>query len=67
MFLDADKTGYPDYYEELVPRLLPGGLLLIDNVLLRGGVTDPQDERERIMDLRAPPPISTSGLKSYGS
>ena len=50
VFLDADKTGYPDYYEELVPRLLPGGLLLIDNVLLGGGVTDPQDERERIMD-----------------
>ena len=49
-FLDADKTGYPDYYEELVPRLLRGGLLLIDNVLLRGSVTDPQDERERIMD-----------------
>jgi caffeoyl-CoA O-methyltransferase len=49
-FLDADKPGYPDYYEEIVPRLVPGGLLLIDNVLLRGGVTDPQDERERIMD-----------------
>ena len=50
VFLDADKTGYPDYYEELVPRLLPGGLLLIDNVLLRGGVTDPHDERERSID-----------------
>ena len=50
VFLDADKTGYPDYYEEIVPRLLPGGLLLIDNVLLRGTVTDPQGERERIID-----------------
>ncbi len=50
VFLDADKTGYPDYYEELVPRLVPGGLLLIDNVLLRGGVTDPQDERARLID-----------------
>jgi caffeoyl-CoA O-methyltransferase len=49
-FLDADKTGYPVYYEELVPRLLPGGLLLIDNVLLRGRVTDPQDDRERVMN-----------------
>jgi caffeoyl-CoA O-methyltransferase len=49
VFLDADKTGYPDYYEELVPRLLPGGLLLIDNVLLRGRVTDPQDARDRII------------------
>jgi predicted O-methyltransferase YrrM len=50
VFLDADKTGYPDYYEELVPRLLPGGLLLIDNALLRGGVTDPQDETARVVD-----------------
>ena len=50
VFLDADKTGYPDYYEELVPRLLPGGLLLIDNVLLGGRVTNPQEERERIID-----------------
>ena len=50
VFLDADKPAYPDYYEALVPRLLPGGLLLIDNVLLGGGVTDPHDERERIMD-----------------
>ncbi len=50
VFLDADKTGYPDYYEEIVPRLLPGGLLLIDNVLLGGRVTDPQDDRERVID-----------------
>jgi caffeoyl-CoA O-methyltransferase len=49
-FLDADKEGYPDYYEEIVPRLLSGGLLLIDNVLLSGTVTDPHEERERIMD-----------------
>jgi caffeoyl-CoA O-methyltransferase len=50
VFLDADKPGYPDYYEEIVARLIPGGLLLIDNVLLGGAVTDPQDDRERTMD-----------------
>jgi caffeoyl-CoA O-methyltransferase len=50
VFLDADKPRYPDYYEEIVPRLVPGGLLLIDNVLLGGRVTDPQEERERVMD-----------------
>jgi caffeoyl-CoA O-methyltransferase len=49
-FIDADKPGYPDYYEEIVPRLVPGGLLLIDNVLLGGRVTAPQEDRERIMD-----------------
>lgn len=40
-FIDADKTGYPAYWTELVPRMRPGGLILLDNVL-RGGrvVTD---------------------------
>ena len=39
-FIDADKTGYVDYHEELVKRLRPGGLLLVDNVLAFGHVTD---------------------------
>jgi caffeoyl-CoA O-methyltransferase len=50
VYLDADKRGYPTYYDLIIPRLVPGGLLLIDNVLLRGQVTDPQDDRARIMD-----------------
>jgi caffeoyl-CoA O-methyltransferase len=50
VFLDADKLGYPDYYDLIVPRLLPGGLLLLDNVLLGGRVTDPRDERATTMD-----------------
>ncbi|MEU8243751.1 O-methyltransferase [Actinoplanes missouriensis] len=43
VFLDADKTGYPAYYDEIVPRLRPGGLLVIDNVLRGGQVLDPRD------------------------
>ena len=50
VFIDADKTGYPTYYDLTIPRLVPGGLLLLDNVLLRGAVLDPQDDRARIMD-----------------
>ncbi|MYT28378.1 O-methyltransferase [Streptomyces sp. MspMP-M5] len=41
VYLDADKSGYIAYWEELVPRLRPGGLLVADNVLYRGAVTDP--------------------------
>nr|WP_246268743.1 class I SAM-dependent methyltransferase [Nonomuraea typhae] len=40
-FVDADKAGYPAYYEEIVPRLVPGGLLVLDNVFLGGRVLDP--------------------------
>lgn len=45
-FIDADKISYPAYYEELLPRLRPGGLLALDNVLRGGRVlhaTDPAD------------------------
>jgi caffeoyl-CoA O-methyltransferase len=39
-FLDADKSGYRSYAEELLPRIRPGGLLLVDNVLWGGSVVD---------------------------
>jgi caffeoyl-CoA O-methyltransferase len=37
-FIDADKRGYRGYWEELVPRMRPGGILLIDNTLLHGRI-----------------------------
>lgn len=43
-FIDADKTSYPDYYEEIVARLRPGGVAVLDNVLLGGRVLDPPDD-----------------------
>ncbi len=39
-FLDADKRGYRDYAEQLIPRLRPGGILLVDNVLWHGAVIE---------------------------
>jgi caffeoyl-CoA O-methyltransferase len=39
-FIDADKGGYRDYYEEIVSRLRPGGVVLVDNVLWSGRVVD---------------------------
>ena len=43
-YLDADKASYPAYYAELVPRLRPGGVLAIDNVLMSGRILDPADD-----------------------
>jgi caffeoyl-CoA O-methyltransferase len=45
-FIDADKQSYPLYYEELVPRMRPGGLLILDNVLRSGRVLDPTPQAE---------------------
>jgi caffeoyl-CoA O-methyltransferase len=39
-FIDADKSSYLDYYEELVTRVRPGGVLLVDNVLWSRRVID---------------------------
>lgn len=38
VFIDADKTGYIDYYELVLPKLRPGGIILADNVLFHGQV-----------------------------
>jgi caffeoyl-CoA O-methyltransferase len=50
VFIDADKTGYPDYYELALPRVRPGGLILLDNMLQGGRVLDPQTEQARVVD-----------------
>jgi predicted O-methyltransferase YrrM len=44
-FVDADKGGYGGYYEQMLPLLRPGGLLLADNTLWGGAVADPEDHR----------------------
>jgi len=51
-FVDADKTGYLSYYEELVPRLSPHGILAIDNVLWSGRVLDPTADDDDTEALR---------------
>lgn len=52
-FVDADKESYPTYYEEIVRRLRPGGLVVLDNVLLGGRVFDEAEQGERVTAMRA--------------
>lgn len=40
VFIDADKVGYSDYYELVVPRVRQGGVILADNVLFHGQVLE---------------------------
>jgi len=46
-FVDADKPGYVDYFERLLPLIRPNGLLLFDNTLARGRVVDPDGPADR--------------------
>ena len=43
VFLDADKTGYVEYYEAVVPRLSDHGVIVADNTLHGGGVLEDGD------------------------
>lgn len=52
-FVDADKIGYHDYYEEILPRLSPTGVLLVDNTLWSGQVCDPDATDDDTVALRA--------------
>ena len=40
VFIDADKPGYLDYFELVLPRLRSGGLIIADNVLFHGQVLE---------------------------
>jgi len=51
-FIDADKPGYPVYYEEVLRRLRPGGLIAVDNVLWSGAVIRSDDQDERTVAIR---------------
>lgn len=52
-FIDADKPGYIDYYEELLGRLSPHGVIAVDNTLWSGAVVDPTDESADTVAIRA--------------
>ncbi|MEY3398024.1 MAG: hypothetical protein RL220_618 [Bacteroidota bacterium] len=41
VFIDADKENYLKYYDMVIDRIKPGGLLIADNVLWSGKVTKP--------------------------
>lgn len=52
-FIDADKTGYGDYFERSLTLLRPGGVIAVDNVLWEGRVADPGARDEATAAIRA--------------
>ncbi|MCE2511405.1 MAG: class I SAM-dependent methyltransferase [Acidimicrobiia bacterium] len=52
-FIDADKSSYIAYYEELVRRLSARGVILVDNALWDGHVANPDQADPTTEHLRA--------------
>lgn len=50
IFIDADKANYPEYYDLLVPKLKPNGLMVVDNALWKGEVVSPENRRAMAID-----------------
>jgi predicted O-methyltransferase YrrM len=46
VFIDADKENYSRYYDLVIDKLLPGGIILADNVLWSGKVVQPKPDKD---------------------
>ena len=44
VFIDADKPNYPKYFQLIMEKLSPGGVIISDNVLWSGKVVEPVEE-----------------------
>jgi caffeoyl-CoA O-methyltransferase len=53
VFIDADKEGYDAYFEAVLPKLAPRGLILCDNTLFGGSVLGHEDTNSAGTALRA--------------
>jgi predicted O-methyltransferase YrrM len=74
IFIDADKPGYPQYLEYAIQLSRPGTVILGDNVVREGAVTDASSPDERVQGVRrflemiaADPRLSATALQTVGS
>jgi len=51
-FIDADKPGYPDYFERCLKLLRVGGVIAVDNIFMDGNAADPDTTSENAQAIR---------------
>ncbi len=61
LFIDADKPGYPDYLQKLLPKVRPGGLILAHNM------HRPAPDPDYIEAITTNPDLDTSFLLMDGA
>jgi len=74
IFIDADKTGYPDYLGWALKLSRPGTLIVADNVVRKGAVADPSSSDPNVVAIRrfnelvaAEPRLTATILQTVGS
>lgn len=66
-FLDIDKEGYPEALDVIEEKIRPGGVLLVDNLLLGGSILDPADRSPRVDAVRTLTRRTIQGDRWIGS
>lgn len=51
-FIDADKPGYPEYFERCLSLLRVGGVIAVDNIFMDGNAADPDTTSENAQAMR---------------
>jgi caffeoyl-CoA O-methyltransferase len=51
-FIDADKTGYVQYWDMIVPMVPSGGVILVDNTLSHGRVVEESEQDDNVQGIR---------------
>jgi predicted O-methyltransferase YrrM len=73
VFIDADKTGYPDYFRWAVKLSRPGTVIVTDNMVRAGKILDPRGDENaegvrKMMELAAREPrVSATAVQTVGS
>jgi predicted O-methyltransferase YrrM len=73
IFIDADKTGYPDYFRQAVRLSRPGTVIVADNVVRGGRVLQPGDDPNALAVRRmneliaAEPRVAATAVQTVGS
>jgi predicted O-methyltransferase YrrM len=73
VFVDADKSSNPDYFAWALKLTRPGSLIVVDNVVRNGAVTDPKGDdnvqgiRRMMQMIAAEPRVSATAVQTVGS